>query len=156
MEQNTIKAEQSNVKVLDLLIRWVNQRPGLDYSNYGDPTSYRSEMREITKDRSDFYELLGLASRRCNNLEAEVTRILSKTSDRLTLSDDQTRLQYTTGQYFPTEYRPAASRVLKTIIWNSYRDEKDSNGTEVYSDGHQIRKAIKNNLSRRCYNNYFS
>lgn len=137
------------------LVRFVNQRPGLDFSNYGDVSAYRSESREITKDRQDFFELFALASRRCDNLEQQLTDHLSKTSDRLLLNKDG-NLEYCTGQYFPTEYRPAANRVLRTLIWNSYRDEKDSEGKEVYTDGHQIRKAIKRNLSRRVSKHYFN
>jgi hypothetical protein len=137
------------------LVKFVNQRPGLDFSNYGDISAYRSESREITKDRQDFFELFALAARRVDNLEQQLTDYLSKTSGRLLLNKEG-QLEYCTGQYFPTEYRPAANQVLRSIIWNSYRDEKDSEGKEVYSDGHQIRKAIRRNLSRRVSNNYFN
>ena len=37
-------------KIIDALNRWVSQRPGLDYGNYGDPVSYRAEVRSIGKD----------------------------------------------------------------------------------------------------------
>jgi len=137
------------------LVTFVNQRPGLDFSNYGDVSAYRSESREITKDRQDFFELFALAARRVDNLEQQLTDYLTTTSGRLLLNKEG-RLEYCTGQYFPTEYRPAANQVLRSIIWNSYRDEKDSQGNDVYTDGHQIRKAIKRNLSRRVSKNYFS
>lgn len=137
------------------LVKFVNQRPGLDFANYGDVKIYRSESREITKDRQDFFELFALAVRRCDNLEQLLTSKLQATSDRLALDKDG-KITYCTGQYFPTEYRPAANRILRSIIWDSYRDEKDSEGKEVYTDGHQIRKAIRRNLSRRVSKNYFN
>ena len=144
-----------NTNTTELLVKFVNQRPGLDYSNYGDPTSYRSEMREITKDRNDFFELLSLAQRRIDNFDAELTKYLENTSARLTLKNG--KLEYCTGQYFPTEYRPAANRVLANLIFANYRDEVESNTPNpVYKDGYEIRKAIKRNLSRRVSKNYFN
>ena len=140
---------------IEKLIKFVNQRPGLDFANYGDVSAYRSESREITKDRSDFFELLGLASRNIENLEDKLTELLIRSSDRLTLDKDG-NLQYITGQYFPTEYRPAACRALRSLIWDSYANYKDGNGQPIYSTGHEIRKAIKRNLSRRVGKNYFN
>jgi hypothetical protein len=141
---------------IEKLVTFVNQRPGLDFCNYGDAKAYRSESREITADRNDFFELLGLAVSRCTDLDKQLTDFLSKTSGRLLLNKEG-RLEYCTGQYFPTEYRPAANRVLRDIIWASYRDETEANSPNpVYKDGHEIRKAIKRRLSRRVAKNYFN
>jgi len=138
---------------IEKLIDFVNQRPGLDFANYGDSKSYNSESREITKDRNDFYELLALALY-CNDLDRNLKQLLEQSNDRLTLKNGN--LEYCAGQYFPTEYRPAACRALVSIIWNSLRTEKDSKGEFIYKDGHEIRKAAKRNLSRRTANNYFN
>lgn len=141
---------------IDKLIKFINQRPGLDFSNYGDISAYRAESREITKDRADFFELFALASRRVDNLEQKLTEYLSNTSGRLLLNKDG-GIEYCTGQYFPTEYRPAANRVLVNLIWASYRDEVETNSPNpVYKDGHEIRKAIRRNISRRVAKNYFN
>jgi len=142
-----------NLTAVEKLVKFVNQRPNLEFCNYGDIKSYRQESREITKDRSDFYELLQLAYRRTNDLNKEISEYLAKSSGRLTI-DEKGNLQYITGQYFPTEYRPAACRVLINIIWDNYRNEKHANGESVYKDGNEIRKAIKRNLSRRTANIY--
>ena len=146
---------KQTLTTLDKLIKFVNQRPGLDFADYGDISIYRSESREITKDRSDFFELLGLASRRVENLNDKLTELLSRATDRLSIDKDG-NLQYVTGQYFPTEYRPAACRALRSLIWDSYRDEKHEDGQPVYTTGHEIRKAIRRNLSRRVGKNYFN
>ena len=138
------------------LVQFVNQRPGLEFAEYGDVKLYRSEMREITNDRSDFFELYALASRRLGNeFEAKLTEALKTGSGRLTLKENG-ELKYCTGQYFPTEYRPAANRVLVGLIWADYSNEKDQNGNDVYADGSAIRKAIKRNLSRRVGRLYFN
>lgn len=137
------------------LVKFVNQRPGLDFCNYGDISSYRSESREITRDRSDFFELFTLAASRVDNLDEQLTATLSRSSGRLTLNDSG-NLEYITGQYFPTEYRPAACRILRDIIWASYRDEKNSDGSDTYKDGHELRKAIRRRVSRRVAKYYFN
>lgn len=140
--------------LVENLVKFVNQRPGLDFANYGDISSYRQESREITADKHDFFELLALAQRRINNFSQVLEKELLNTSGRLTLENG--KLQYITGQYFCTEYRPAANRVLVSLIWNDYRDEKNADGSSVYSNGHEIRKAIKRNLSRRVSRLYFN
>lgn len=142
------------MNIVEMLVKFVNQRPGLDFANYGDLSSYRAESREITNDKHDFFELLALAQRRIDNFPTELEKELTRTSGRLTLEDG--RLQYITGQYFCTEYRPAANRVLVYLIWNNYRDEKNTDGSPVYTNGHAIRKAIRRNLSRRVGRLYFS
>jgi hypothetical protein len=136
---------------LALLEKFVDQRPGLEFANYGDFRAYRNESAEITRDRSDFYELLRLASSLLSpaELEEKTAQHLRTSSGRLTLEGD--RLQYITGQYFPTEYRPAASRLLVSIIWNYFQAD------ESLTTGHDIRKAIRRRLkSRRVARLYFS
>lgn len=141
---------------IEKLTAFVNQRPGLDFSNYGDVKSYRSEMREITADRNDYFELLSLAHARYKDKLNEVlTEYLKKSSGRLTLNENG-NLEYCTGQYWCTEYRPAANRVLVNLIFADYRDEKDSEGNPIYKDGAEMRKAIKRSISRRIGKNYFN
>lgn len=138
------------MKTTEKLIKFVNQRPGLDFANYGDITSYRSEMRGITNDRSDFFELLSVAQRRLDgDLEQKLTKELENSNGRLTLNK-KGDLEYCTGQYFPTEYRSAAARIIANVLWASYRDEKDTKGNPIYKDGIEIRKAIRRNLGRRA------
>jgi len=141
---------------IEKLVKFVNQKPNLEFANYGELSSYRKESREITSDRKDFFALLSLAQRRIDNLDTQLTNYLSKNSGRLTINENG-NLEYCTGQYFPTEYRPAANRVLSNLIWASYRDELDTNSPNpIYKDGNEIRKEIRRNLSRRVSNCYFN
>jgi hypothetical protein len=135
---------------LDLLQKFVEKRPGLNFADYGHDgwKIYRRESAEITRDRADFYELLRFADRICPDLEAKATEYLTTTDGRLTLEGD--RLKYITGQYFPTEYRPACSRVLVSIIWREYGKRPD------LQTGPQIRKEIRRHVSRRVARIYFS
>jgi hypothetical protein len=141
---------------IELLTKFVNQRPGLDFANYGDSKSYNSESREITKDRNDYFELLSLAFIRLgSDFETKLKFNLENSSGRLTLKNGS--LDYCTGQYFPTEYRPAANRILSQLIFNNYRDEQEQNAPNpLYKNGNEIRKAIKRAVSQRVYKNYFN
>lgn len=112
--------------ILIALRTWINQRPGLEFGNYGELSSYRSELRSITKDRRDALELLGAVALRdlitAEHLLAAFPRAFS---GRLTITEDdkgRARLDYCTGQYWPTEYRKAACAVLASVLWNYVRE----------------------------------
>lgn len=145
------------MNTIEKLNKFVNQKPGLDFANYGDYKLYRSEMREITADRRDYFELLSLAFTRYDGkLNEVVEEYLKKSSGRLTLNE-KGNLEYYTGQYWCTEYRPAANRLLADLIWRDYMNETESNTPNpIYKNGHEIRKAIKRNVSRRIMKNYFN
>lgn len=144
---------QANTNTIFLLRQFASQRPGLDFNDYGERKYYMQDYREILKDLHSFRELLNFAINRIDNLNEMLTNQLSNSSDRLILKDE--KLQYITGQYFPTEYRNASCRVLSSLIWASYRDEKHENGESVYKDGNEIRKAIKRNLRTKNTKLYF-
>lgn len=148
------------VDALNLLINYARQRPGLDPRDYGGGREgwqcYRREAAEITRDLSDFRDLLNLALRRYSHAElnAAIVNHLTSTDDRLTLEGD--RLQYVTGQYWPTEFRPACCRVLVRLIWADYMNERSADGSKTYETGHDIRKAIRAELPRRVAKLYFN
>lgn len=131
---------------IEKITKFVNQRPGLEFANYGNISAYRQESAEITRDRADFFELLSFAFIMADNLEQELTDYLTNNSGRLTLKDGE--IEYCTGQYFPTEYRPAACAALRSIIWRHL--------SNTYATGLEIRKAAKRRLSRRVVKNYFN
>jgi hypothetical protein len=134
---------------VEKLTKFVNQRPGLDFNDYGDISAYRKESAEITRDRNDYFELLSFAFSRINDLNTKLNEYLERTTGRLTVTSAGD-LEYCTGQYFPTEYRPAANRILANLIWESYLEEN------IYEDGIAIRKAIKRRVSRRIARYYFN
>jgi hypothetical protein len=149
------QTEVTQINAIELLCKFVAQRPGFDLHNYDSMKSYRQDYSETLKDRNSFYELLNLARTRYDGeLNEVLVKYLQQSNDRLTLIEGKEgyRLQYITGQYFATEYRNAACRVLVSIIWNDYRDEKHKDGSNVYNDGHAIRKAIKSNYNIRTRN----
>jgi hypothetical protein len=156
-----LSKQTKKMKTVEKLLRFAYQRPGLnprdyisDYRDIQGRRAYFRESREITNDLQDFKTLFSFATQRIENLEEKLITYLSKNSGRLTLENGN--LQYITGQYFPTEYRPAASRVIASLLWDDYREEKNQDGTQVYADGIAIRKAICRNFNRRICKYYFN
>lgn len=111
--------------IIAALYKWTAQRPGLEYANYGDPTTYRSEMRRITRQRHDAEALIRAVAWRdsitADDLRAELSR------GRLEWHEDGAgggRLDYCTGQYWPTEYRAAVCRALSSVLWSRFREDR--------------------------------
>lgn len=151
-EQTTVKTN-----VIELLNAFVNKRPGLDFNDYGDRKIYFTEAREITKDLHDFRELARLADSLYypNELNDILYTYLDNSGDRLSLVNG--KLQYITGQYFPTEYRPAVNRLYVRAIWAYFMKLKNADGSDKYPTGGDIRTAIKKRLtSTRVKRNYFN
>ena len=112
--------------ILAALDAWIRQRPGLEFGNYGDWTAYRSELRSIGKDLQHARALLRYVEWH-DSITAEM--ILSAAqSGRLSIKveGDKVRVDYCTGQYWPTEYRSAVCRLLSTVIWRWFGDNARS------------------------------
>lgn len=122
--------------ILQALETFVRQRPGLEFANYGDVSAYRSEMRGITRNRNHALVLLHELAMR-DSITADHIMQASKQafSGRLSIvcDGDKVRIDYCTGQYFPTEYRAAVCAVLSSVLWAYFRECG-------YSDGDAIRK----------------
>jgi len=150
----------SNTSIITLLQNFVNQKSGLDFADYGDVSAFRKDQREISNGEKDFEELLTLAYRRLqteSGLEDALLAELKINNGRLEYNEQNKSLTYITGQYFPTEYRPAACSLLRSVIWKDYANEKESNTPNpVYNSGAEIRTAIKKRVSRRVAKNYFN
>jgi len=132
--------------IISLLSAFISQRSGMDFRNYGDIKSYRAEARSIANDGKDARELLRAVE--YSQITADELRAaFSAFSGRLTLSDDG-RLDYCTGQYFPTEYRAAVCAVLASALWNYYRED--------YPNGNDLRTAMRRRFGKRIQNNWFN
>lgn len=150
--------ETTTQSTAKLLWDFAHQRPGVNSRDYVSPYStreqwaqevknYRREVREISRDLQDFVELYKLADRLVYDLSLHISKYFNfRKGDRLSLSDG--KLYYVTGQYFPTEFRPATCRVLARIVWEHF-----AVGAE---DAYEVRRQIRKRVSRRVYNNYFN
>jgi hypothetical protein len=104
--------------MLAMLAAFAAKRPGVDPADYGahwkqSPTRetirfYNRDCAAITRQLQQVRRALAAA------YAAQVTDqdlIEASKGDRLTVTPDG--LDYTTGQYFPLEYRPAVARVIE-------------------------------------------
>lgn len=108
--------------LISLLRKFASRRPGLDPSIYSGYTQYRSELRHVGKQLRDARTLLAAveASPITGDQIAEALK-----SGRLTLhvrDNGALELHYVAGQYEPTEYRPAVSRLCASLLWAHVRD----------------------------------
>lgn len=116
----------SKATICAMLYTWIQQRPGLEFGNYGDLSAYRSELRRITRQLHDARQLLRAVE--LSGISAEMlAESFRAFSGRLRLREDTRKpgrwiLDYCTGQYWPTEYRAAACAVLASALW-SYKRE---------------------------------
>lgn len=129
----------------DALTQFIEQRPGFNFANYGDASSYRADYRHALRDLQDARALLRYCAIRRIGVSAP------EHSGRLTLTrtDDGYRADFCTGQYFPTEYRAAACRLLSSAIWAWLRDECG------YKTGYDIREAANRELGASIARRWF-
>jgi hypothetical protein len=131
--------------MLNALAAFIRQRPGLEFGNYGDRKSYAAELREITKTRHEAFELLAFVGR--SSITAE--NLLANSRHRLNWNQEEDRWEYTTGQYFPTEYRRAACLLLMATVWDYFRDGCRCDTRE------KIQAAAKREFSRAVAKRWF-
>jgi hypothetical protein len=156
-------------EICALLRAFVNQRPGLDFANYGCATSYRSELRSITRQRADALQLLRAVELRESISAQDLIEVFPRAfSGRLALVESKGKpaLEYCAGQYYPTEYRAAVCAVLARCLWVWVRVDcmpegvKDGD-SEVYgpkklSAGGFIRDFFKREFGRGIQSRWFN
>jgi hypothetical protein len=121
----TTTATPEKAIIVAMLDRWIRQRPGMEYANYGDAASYRSELRGITKDGSIAKRLLRYVELADSITAQDIISASARAfSGRLVIAPSVNgwKIDYCTGQYWPTEYRRAVCAVLSSAIWNYWRD----------------------------------
>jgi hypothetical protein len=156
-------------EICALLRAFINQRPGLDFANYGCATSYRSELRGITRQRADALQLLRAVELRDSIEVGELIAAFPRAfAGRLELKETngKTHLFYCAGQYFPTEYRAAVCAVLARCLWVWVRTDcmpegvKDGD-SEIYgpkklSAGGYLRDFFKREFGRGIQSRWFN
>lgn len=109
--------------ILAALETFARQRPGINPRDYGDTPEgvriYRADARAASRDLRAVREL----SRALAMIGTEPDAILRNATerDRLTITRDGdlariTRIEYTAGQNYPTEYRAAVARTLAAAL----------------------------------------
>lgn len=157
---DTLKAN-----ILEALHTFIRSRPGLDYCNYGDPVAYRAEMRGITRDLRDARTLLQSIERAHGITGRNLVDTASTTRLTITETPDGVRVDYCTGQYYPTEYRRAVAAVAASALWDYVRDHCSpapdiaADGRRTYqglSGGDWLRRYFRRVYGRGLASRYFN
>jgi hypothetical protein len=120
--------------MLDALRAFVNQRSGMDGRNYNSRESFLSDYRPLLRNGRTARRLI-----REVELRESITSKDLKAGSRHAFSGriefkengNGVRIEYCTGQYFPTEYRAAACSLLSEVLWNYWlKDYKTSDAVK--------------------------
>jgi len=139
-------------QLIQALRAWVAQRPGLDYGNYGDPVAYRAEMRSIGKDLQHARAMINYVAWH-DSITAEMILKAADNGGRLSIvvrDDGTVAIDYCTGQYWCTEYRPAVCRLLSSVVWDWMR------ANDPQRSGEMIRKTARRELGTSIARRWFA
>lgn len=140
--------------LIEALRRFAEQGPRLEFANYGDYRLYRQEARAITRDLHHARELIRAVEWRDSITADDILHATATAyAGRLSIVNegDSVRVDYCTGQYFPTEYRPAVCRVLSSALWHYWRQTECAN-----YDASDIRHVARRELSRAVARRWFN
>lgn len=112
--------------IIEALRRFINQRSGIEFQNYqcGDWQQSRKcflgDYRPIIKHGQHARAMLAVVALADSITSEHLLEASRAYSGRLQFQerDGKVEVQYTTGQYFPTEYRNAACAVLAQALWD--------------------------------------
>jgi hypothetical protein len=144
-----MNTQPTREQVLSLLHAFVGQRSGIDYQNYGERSSFMGDYNTILKDGKTARIMLQKIEWSSMTVETLLTGF-SAFSGRLQITekDGEFRLDYCTGQYFPTEYRAAVCAVLASALWSHYREDSDT--------GESMRKKFRKMFGRGIASRWFN
>lgn len=129
--------------MLEALERFVNQRSRIDARNYsGSREAFMGNYRPMLKHGQQARTMLRAVELRDSITADALLKASRAYSGRLQFEERNAKveIEYTTGQYFPTEYRAAACAVLAQCLWDHW--------AAIYDTADQIRKEVKRNLGR--------
>lgn len=140
--------------ILDALYTFCQKRPGFEYGNYSDAPSYRADVRRATRQLNDARRLLRQIELRDSITADDLLDAAKGGRLDVTVIGDSVRVDYTCGQYWPTEYRAGVARLAASALWaRARRDMIDADGR---TDGDAIRARFKRQFGRGMAARYFN
>lgn len=131
--------------IVSALRAFIQQRSGIDWSNYGGSReAFMSDYRAVLKHGRHARQLLREVELR-ESIPAQ-TLMEAAGSGRLqfiTRADGSVACDYCAGQYFPTEYRAAACRLLADVLWTYWRSFMPPPDAKKGSDGHDRYEGLR-------------
>lgn len=144
----------TKTELLAALRGFIESRPGFDPHNYGSYRDLRADQRMATRQLNDARAMLAYVDGR-DSITADML-LVNLRGGRLTWDRSRGQLDYITGQYYPTEYRAAAARVLASAIWDWIRDCCLTVPVCTPGNADRIRAAARRELGRSIAARYFS
>ena len=139
---------------LAALYTFINKRPRFDPANYGDRSSYQSDVRRATQQLNDARLLLRQIELRDSITADDLLEAARGGRLDVTVIGDNVQVDYTTGQYWPTEYRAGVARLAASALWDrARRDMLDADGK---TDGDTIRASFRRQFGRGMAARYFN
>ena len=139
-------------QIIKAIRAFVAQRSGIDGRNYGgNREAFMGDYRPILRAGRDARVLLAAVSGRDSITVENIIAATRTYSGRLQLveRDGAVAVDYTTGQYFPTEYRNAACAVLAQALW-------DYAAASGHDTGPAIRKWARGEFGRGIASRWFN
>jgi hypothetical protein len=143
-------------QMIAALRAFINQRSGIEFANYqsGDWKQSRAcfmgDYRPILKHGRQARTMLRAVELR-DSITARMIQAATRAyCGRLQIveRDGAVGVDYTTGQYFPTEYRSAACAVLATVLWDYWQPDCKT--------GDEIRKQARREFGRAIAAKWFN
>ena len=146
--------EQRKQNIINALEAWVDQKPCLSFADYGDNKYYQQDYRGILQAKHDFYTILRQVELRDSLTADDLIKGFDSFSGRLSIAEDDDqniKLDYCTGQYWPTEYRSAACAVVASALWAFWRS--DLEGLDLGNRLHKMaRDQFGIGIAKRWFN----
>lgn len=143
-----MRVEASKSEMVAALYALVNERPGFEPRNYSDCASYRADGRNATRDGHTARMLIrqvelhgGIAERNLVD-QAQVGRVSFYRNKKSDL-----RAEYTAGQYWCVEYRPAVAQFCASLLWDAAREGRTT-GDEIRD---YFRRAYGRGIQKRFF-----
>jgi hypothetical protein len=142
--------------IMDLLDRWVRQRPGLearayirDWQDANGRAAYRDDARTITRQLRHARAMMRYIELRPSITGADIREGFDLCSGRLTYTPGR-GLDYCVGQYWAMEYRAAACNVMASILWDRFRADigPDATGDSIRE---MARRELGTSIARRWF-----
>lgn len=104
--------------IIAALQQFIAGSPNLRSANYGSRSSYNADVRAVRRDKQDAERLISAVACIQDISADDLKDGFRAFSGRLQWKGDH--LEYTTGQYRPTEYRKAVCAVCARVAWNHF------------------------------------
>ena len=138
--------------IIKALRKFAAQRSGIEWANYGGSReAFLGDYRPIIRHGKHARAMLrAIELRESITAEDILTAAREAYSGRLELKEvnGAVEIEYTTGQYFPTEYRNAVCAVCASVLWHYWQPDCKT--------GDEIRKTARGEFGQAIAKAWFN